>query len=207
MPSNEQIIEAARKRLMPEIIRTYFDSRRELAATHEVFFRDSVHVADYEAEAVTLEPKQEHNHNTCMYCQDQYLKAIEAGRASLKPFDANEIAQVIRANSGKYASEMAEAIAENFAMPERKPWACTAEQSSEIFSILNDRYAAESPEICVRALAYAINTVLSLQPAPEPERCPDCEHTDGQMEQHIMCDHACCHCPNPWHEDRAKVTA
>ena len=105
MPTNEQIIEAARKRLMPQLVRSYVDSRGDLATTHEVFFRDSVHVADYEAEAVGLEPKQERVHeiDACDDCmkiavpqyERGYKDGTSFGQASSQEHDHEESRNVV----------------------------------------------------------------------------------------------------------------
>lgn len=144
------------------------------------------------AEAVAQSPKQEHlsstemteiaknfaqschNHNICDFCKRMTDAAFEAGKASLKPWDAMRIAEYATSYydaESEDAYQLAKELEQKFAAPERK--SCTEEQAWDIYTKVFPENDSGLPKIAknMLALMHAINDVLGLQPAPvEAER-------------------------------------
>lgn len=234
MPTNEQYIEAARRKLKPFQItidaaeNAYYVSF--MNQTPDCRIRDPISVTQEEAEAVALYPKQEHDcqesiSGSCPCVRDTYSHGYEADKASLKPFDVDALPERKPWNAMKIAEfatsyydaesedayQLAKELEQKFEAPERKSWACTQKQADTILNKMRDKgILAEHYDEAV-ALRHVINEVLGLHTAPveaEPA-CPDCEHSEGlDQESHDLGEDYCaftCICTNQFHHERGTV--
>lgn len=181
-----------------------------------------------DAEAVVQEPKQEHDHANCNFCNSKIAAAFEFGvkttqskqrwknelcmicseRSKLQRFDVDALASYIAGLliiDNDAAQKYAGKIADNFAAPERKR--ITEADGYRIIKRSEYLYKHNDRQLnLAQATAEIINEVLALQPAPEAaDRCPDCEHKDRSTDSNKHCVHARCICLNQFHRERGTV--
>lgn len=133
MPTNDQIIEAARKKLTADTIITdlYDGVSFKVSFFHQTpdcRTREPVSVTLEEAEAVALDQNQEHDHaaSQCDACRRLVALGVSQGRSSLSRLDRDDVVSVL-VDSYKNAnwmqvsfSELADAICAKFAAPDSK---------------------------------------------------------------------------------------
>lgn len=227
MPSNEQIIEAAKRQILEAGVQSITTDlgRDGTPSKYYVSFHAGIGrcVSLEEAESIIInfqfreigDLKQSHDpHCTHLRVNIDLLNAkfqegFEAGKASTpQPWACtDEQAKVFydrffgeQAPNGNTALQIKNLINEVLALqpaPECKP--ITPEQ---IYAVLYDELRT-SPDICKRVA----DRIASLQPAPvEANGCPDCKHVEGSSTlSPKYCAYPFCVCENEWHHRRGMV--